>query len=75
MRYGPGWIHPATPGLAQTPCKAGEECSLPSPHLVVQITQIAGFCAQCAHVRGIKQGVEDDEPSSEQLSLEGPWGA
>jgi hypothetical protein len=75
MRYGSDWVPPWKPGLAQTPCRAGEDCHAPSPALVVAMTTVDGWCVSCAKRLGIKQGVEDDGPSSEQLSLEGPWGA
>jgi hypothetical protein len=68
MRYDASWVSPAKPGLAQTPCRAGEDCSLPSPHLVVACTTRDGYCAGCAEKRGIPLGVDEPAPC-EQLRL------
>lgn len=42
-----GWIHPATPGLAQRACVA---CG----RVVVEITQTRGHCVPCTRKHGVK---------------------
>jgi hypothetical protein len=73
VRYDDSWVHPART-TEQTMCRAGADCHLPAPALIMACVAIQGFCRSCALKRGIK-ALDDDGPSSVQLSLEGPWDA
>lgn len=61
MRYGASWISPATPGLPQAHC-ANPECRT----LVVAITMVRGFCAQCAPRLGVR---EEAPQAGRQMTL------
>lgn len=63
------WIHPATPGLPQVACKAGEDCLMQSPRLIVAVTATQGFCASCAQRRGLSGNDKQCDTRAEQLSL------
>lgn len=47
------WVPPWQTGLPQISCKAGEDCLMQSPRLIVAVTATQGFCASCAQKRGL----------------------
>jgi hypothetical protein len=64
------WINPATAGLDQVSCRAGKDCGLRPPHMIVTIAAVDGYCANCAHKLGIKPGMAVKPGGEEQLRLE-----
>jgi hypothetical protein len=74
MRYDADWVPPWRM-TEQAMCRAGSDCHLLPPALVMACTTIDGYCVGCAKKRGIRAS-DDDEPGfADQLSLPGSWGA